>query len=159
VGSSICLASSVGCAEGAGGSPCRPVVEMDLLPSRRLRLSNSCPSFPVGRMAGTWEEGHTPVRVWYERGVCVVSICGGGWGGRGTLGGGDRWEIAFGHREICCCLLLRTYMKAVRGGGVKRGDVCYGMLRAAACVDESDHHALMYVWHGQTVREASARRP
>ena len=55
-------------------------------------------------------------------------------------------------------------MKAVRGGGVKRGDVCYGMLRAAACVDESDHHALMYVWHGQTVREdrvgeASARSP
>ena len=47
----------------------------------------------------------------------------------------------------------RTYMKAVRGGGVKRGDVCYGMLRAAACVDESDHHALMYVWHGQIVRE------
>ena len=42
-------------------------------------------------------------------------------------------------------------MKAVRGG-VKRGDVCYGMLRAAACVDESDHHALMYVWHGRTVR-------
>ena len=38
-------------------------------------------------------------------------------------------------------------MKAVRGGGVKRGDVCYGMLRAAACVDESDHHALMYVRH------------
>ena len=37
------------------------------------------------------------------------------------------------------------------GGGVKRGDVCYGMLRAAACVDESDHHALMYVWHGQSV--------
>ena len=34
----------------------------------------------------------------------------------------------------------RTYVK-VR---VKRGDVCYGMLRAAACVDESDHHALMY---------------
>ena len=59
-------------------------------------------------------------------------------------------------------------MKAVRGGGVKRGDVCYGMLllllRAAACVEESDHHALMYVWHGQIVREdrvgeASARRP
>ena len=46
-------------------------------------------------------------------------------------------------------------MKAVRGGGVKRGDVCYGMLRAAACVDESDHHTLMYVWHGQTVREES----
>ena len=58
----------------------------------------------------------------------------------------------------------RTYVKAVRGRRVKRGDVCYGMLRAAACVDESDHHALMYVWHGQTVREdrvgeASARRP
>ena len=43
----------------------------------------------------------------------------------------------------------RTYIKAVRGeGGVKRGDVCYGMPRAAACVDESDHHALMYVRHG-----------
>ena len=27
---------------------------------------------------------------------------------------------------------------------MKRGEVCYGMLRAAACVDESDHHALMY---------------
>ena len=40
----------------------------------------------------------------------------------------------------------RTYMKAGRGGGVKRGDVRYGMLRAAACVDESDHHALMYVY-------------
>ena len=25
---------------------------------------------------------------------------------------------------------------------MKRGDVCYGMLRAAACVDESHHHAL-----------------
>ena len=47
----------------------------------------------------------------------------------------------------------RTYVKAVRGRRVKRGDVCYGMLRAAACVDESDHHALMYVWHGKTVRE------
>ena len=46
----------------------------------------------------------------------------------------------------------RTYIKAVRGdGGLKRGHVCYGMLRAAACVDESDHHALMYVRHGQTV--------
>ena len=55
-------------------------------------------------------------------------------------------------------------MKAVRGGGRKSGDVCYGMLRAAACVDESDHHTLMYVWHGQIVSEdrvgeASARRP
>ena len=39
---------------------------------------------------------------------------------------------------------------------MKRGDVCYGMLRAAACVDESNHHALMYVRHhdGQTVRES-----
>ena len=27
--------------------------------------------------------------------------------------------------------------------------MCYGMLRAAACVYELDHHALMYVWHGQ----------
>ena len=49
-------------------------------------------------------------------------------------------------------------MKAVRGGRVKRGDVCYGMLRAAACVDESDHHALMYVWLGQTVREVRQAR-
>ena len=42
-------------------------------------------------------------------------------------------------------------MKAVRGGRGERGDVCYGMLRAAACVDESDHHALkmpvMGDWH------------
>ena len=54
----------------------------------------------------------------------------------------------------CCCLLLQDlYKSCARGGGVKRGDVCYGMLRAAACVDESDHHALMYVRHGQTVRE------
>ena len=63
-----------------------------------------------------------------------------------------------------CLLLQDLYKSCARGGGVKRGDVCYGMLRAAACVDESDHHALMYVWHGQTVREdrvgeASARRP
>ena len=66
--------------------------------------------------------------------------------------------------DLVVVYYCRTYMKAVRGGGVKRGDVCYGMLRAAACVDESDHHALMYVWHGQIVREdrvgeASARRP
>ena len=36
----------------------------------------------------------------------------------------------------------RTYVKAVARGG----DVCYGMLRAAACVDESDHHALCTCW-------------
>ena len=48
--------------------------------------------------------------------------------------------------------------KLCAGGGVKRGDVCYGMLRAAACVDESDHHALMYVRHGQTVREEGVKR-
>ena len=45
----------------------------------------------------------------------------------------------------------------MRGRRVKRGDVPVcdsdGMLRAAACMDESDHHALKYVWHGQTVRE------
>ena len=69
-----------------------------------------------------------------------------------------------GDRPDVVVYYCRIYMKAVRGGGVKRGDVCYGMLRAAACVDESDHHALMYVWHGQIVREdrvgeASARRP
>ena len=34
------------------------------------------------------------------------------------------------------------------------------MLRDAACVDESDHHALMYVWLGQTqaVREVRQAR-
>ena len=37
--------------------------------------------------------------------------------------------------------------------GVKRGGVCYGMLWAVAFVDESDHYALMYVRHEQTVRE------
>ena len=37
----------------------------------------------------------------------------------------------------------RTYIKAVRGGGVKRGDVCYGMLRAVAYVDESDQRTLV----------------
>ena len=50
------------------------------------------------------------------------------------------------------CTVHRTYVKAVRGERVKRGDVCYGMLhkllllllllRAAACVDESDHWPL-----------------
>ena len=30
------------------------------------------------------------------------------------------------------------------------------MLRATACVDESDHHTLMYVRHGQTVREPTS---
>ena len=79
---------------------------------------------------------------------------------------GDTYIAVFCDLQICGVVVYycRTYMKAVRGGGVKRGDVCYGMLRAAACVDESDHHALMYVWHGQIVREdrvgeASARRP
>ena len=61
------------------------------------------------------------------KGFKFIGERGGGGGGVGGRGGG--------------------------GGGVKRGDVCYGMLRAAACVDESDHHALMYVRHGQTVRE------
>ena len=43
-------------------------------------------------------------------------------------------------REDRCCLLLQDPCKScARGGGVKRGDVCY--VRAAACVDESDHHA------------------
>ena len=44
-------------------------------------------------------------------------------------------------------------MKAVRGGGSEeRGSVLWDATsRRRACVDESDHHALMYVWHGQTV--------
>ena len=62
-------------------------------------------------------------------------------------------KLLFKARACLFVYYCRTYIKAVRGGGVKRGDVCYGMLRAAACVDESDHHALMYVRHGQTVRE------
>ena len=47
----------------------------------------------------------------------------------------------------------RTYVKAVRGGGSEeRGSVLWDATsRRRACVDESDHHALMYVWHGQTV--------
>ena len=57
----------------------------------------------------------------------------------------------------CCLLQQDLYKNCARGGGVKRGDVCYGMLRAAVCVDESDHHALMYVRHGQTVREEGVR--
>ena len=82
---------------------------------------------------------------------------------RDSFSPGDSFSHVFVY-VVVVVYYCRTYMKAVRGGGVKRGDVCYGMLRAAACVDESDHHALMYVWHGQTVREdrvgeASARRP
>ena len=63
------------------------------------------------------------------------------------------------YMSIDTCIYVATqnqddlYKSCARGRGVKRGDVCYGMLRAAACVDESDHHALMYVRHGQTVRE------
>ena len=37
--------------------------------------------------------------------------------------------------------------------------MCYGMLRATARVDESDHHALMYVRHGQSVREHGVDEP
>jgi len=44
-----------------------------------------------------------------------------------------------------------------RGGESLGREGCYGMLRAAACVDESDHHALMYVWHGQIVRDSEDR--
>ena len=51
--------------------------------------------------------------------------------------------------QVCHAVLLNLYKSCARGGGVKRGDVYYGMLRAAACVDESDHHALMYVRYGQ----------
>ena len=55
-----------------------------------------------------------------------------------TLNGGD-----------VCLLLQDPYKSCARGGGVKRGDVCYGMLRlgAAACVDESarDHHAAAWL--------------
>ena len=67
-----------------------------------------------------------------------------------TLHSGKQHQASEGY---VCLLLQDLYKSCARGGGVKRGDVCYGMLRAAACVDESDHHALMYVRHGQTVRE------
>ena len=39
------------------------------------------------------------------------------------------------------------------GRGVKKGDMRYGMLRAAAFVNEWDYHALMDVRPGQTVKE------
>ena len=67
--------------------------------------------------------------------------------GGGTRGGQGRGLLP--PREgifcDCCCLLLycRTYVKAVRGGWSEEEG--YGMLRAAACVDESDHHTLMCV--------------
>ena len=69
---------------------------------------------------------------------------------RAKTGTGELGEL---RGKRCCLLLQDLYKSCARGGGVKRGDVCYGMLRAAACVDESDHHALMYVRHGQPVRE------
>ena len=52
--------------------------------------------------------------------------------------------LTFGFVCMYVCLLLQDlYKSCARGGGVKSGYVCYGMLRAAACVDESDHHTLM----------------
>ena len=65
----------------------------------------------------------------------------------------QRGTFTLSNIPYVCLLLQDLYKSCARGGGVKRGDVCYGMLRAAACVDESDHHALMYVRHGQTVRK------
>ena len=45
-----------------------------------------------------------------------------------------------GFAFVCysCCLLLPDLCESGAGGEVKRGDVCYGMLRAATCVYESD---------------------
>ena len=71
---------------------------------------------------------------------------------RGKKGSGTELGVCLVPVMDVCLLLQDLYKSCARGGGVKRGDVCYGMIRAAACVDESDHHALMYVRHGQTVR-------
>ena len=54
------------------------------------------------------------------------------------------------HLPLCCARWLQSHRfitagpirKLCAGGGVKRGDVCYGMLRVAACVDESDHQRI-----------------
>ena len=47
-------------------------------------------------------------------------------------------HIQIGLNRFFVVYYFRTYvnLKAVCGRRVKRGDVCYGMLRAAACVDE-----------------------
>jgi len=37
------------------------------------------------------------------------------------------------NKSLNLSLSLSLSLEAVRGGGVKRGDVCYGMLRAAVC--------------------------
>ena len=72
MGSSICLASSVGCAEGGRGIPISSlVVEMDLLLSRRLRLSNSCPSSPV---PARWPALGRGGVLLYVCGMCVVYV-------------------------------------------------------------------------------------
>jgi len=97
------------------------VVEMDLLLSRRLRLSNSCPSFPV---PARWPAlGRRGVHL-YVCGMSVVYV----WliyaGGRGL-----RWRVtpegvpmgdclANPHLGVAKELLLRS-----RGGG--RGVVCW----------------------------------
>ena len=38
-------------------------------------------------------------------------------------------------RHLLLFMTARTYVKAVRGGGSEERDVCYGMLRAASCVE------------------------
>jgi len=44
------------------------------------------------------------------------------------------------------CLLLRTYYKAVRGGGRRRvDDMCYDRRRAEACVDESGRSDILVI--------------
>jgi hypothetical protein len=51
------------------------------------------------------------------------------------------------------CPRLRTCAGGVRGRWRTFTDVCYGILRAAAFVYESDHNALVYARQGQVVLE------
>ena len=53
--------------------------------------------------------------------------------GRGEASGVESFRsasvgVAIGPGVRVVVYYCRTYMKAVRGGGVKRGDVCHGML-------------------------------
>jgi hypothetical protein len=76
---------------------------------------------------------HTHFTVWGKLCVCLLLQC-------------DLNKNVF--RAVdptpCVCVYYcRTYYKAVRGGGGRRGveDRCYDRRRAEACVDESAHHA------------------
>ena len=90
------------------------VVEMDLLLSRRLRLSNSCPSSPVPARWPALGRGGVHLCLWYVRGVCAVNRCGGGWGGSVTPGGGPMGDCL---RPIHIWALPRSCSYGPGGGG------------------------------------------